>query len=135
MMNRSIELHDSELYAVMQVGTQVIVILSAYLHQSEGEPGRDKGIGGWQSVALVFKDGASDISGEPLDLPLDIWSGKIERNGQLEENMIPLPFSGEGEIILRLHLEGDYRVTFRGCQGELVLIGQPDFIEEFPGYE
>jgi hypothetical protein len=38
MMNRSIELHDSELYAVMQVGTQVIVILSAYLHQSEGEP-------------------------------------------------------------------------------------------------
>lgn len=46
MPNRIIEQHDSTVAAIVEVGTQIVVIVRGYMHQSEGDPGRDAGLAG-----------------------------------------------------------------------------------------
>ena len=40
MLNRMIELHDSEVVSIAEVGSQLVILLRAYVHQSAGRPGR-----------------------------------------------------------------------------------------------
>jgi hypothetical protein len=70
-MNQAIELHDSELSAVVVHEDSVEVLLqSAYIRRSAGDPGKDADTGWLQSATLTFS-GASQLE-IPTRLPYAI---------------------------------------------------------------
>jgi len=131
MTHTALELHDSLLIAITEVGTQAIVLLNAYLHKSEGRPAWDAGSGYIQAVALTF--GEAIIEGEPSEFPLDIYVGKISIDGEILSNTFPIPFCHTGEIVLTLQVGEPSPVIVRGKQVILTLIGEAVYVEEFPG--
>jgi hypothetical protein len=57
MPNRAIEIHDSEVESLLiDVGQVVLEFSSAYIHQSDGRPAIDAGIG-WTQRAVIRVDG------------------------------------------------------------------------------
>ena len=132
MLNSLIELHDSEIGAIARVGEQVIVFLShAYIHQSEGRAGSDPGTGWSQAAALAFAEGS--VEGELPECPAGIWEGDLLVDGQVCENQIPIPCELDGDVALKLSLDSPAEIIVRGRHVTLVLIGDPVYVEEFPG--
>jgi hypothetical protein len=133
-MNSLIELHDSEVGALAEVGEQVILFFSgAYVHRSPGRPARDSGTGWWQAAALVFAE--ASVEGEAPQWPAEIWTGELILDGQGSRSMIPIPFVHPGEVALRLHLSSPAEITIRGRGATLTLLGEPEYVEEFRGDE
>jgi hypothetical protein len=126
-----IELHDTRLVAVVEVGTQVIVLLRAYVHRSRGRPAWDSGSGWIQAAVLTFADGK--IEGILPALPADIWHGDWIVEGKVSANMLPIPLHQTGEIALTLQLDTPAEITLRGKEALLTLIGDAVYVEEFPG--
>lgn len=57
MTNRLIELHDSDVLDVTLDGDDVVIAMSAYVHESEGRPGIDAGTGWTQPVRVTVIEG------------------------------------------------------------------------------
>ena len=71
MRNRAVELHDSEVATIFYFyGVAVLVFSHAYIHQSEGSPGRDAGSGWWQRAELVIQNATE------IELP-EVWSCEV----------------------------------------------------------
>ncbi len=128
---RAIELHDSQLIGFVRVGAQVIVFLRAYLHQSEGAPGVDRGTGWVQAAALRWAE--ARVVGAAGELPADIWDGSLIVGDEAMPNTVPVPFAYEGPVVLRLVLADGAEAAIDGTDASLVLIGEPEFVEEFAG--
>ena len=130
--NRAIELYDSTLTSLVKEGQRVVVDLQpAYIHRSTGTPGVDPG-GGWaQDVILVVEQ--ATIDGSVPDLPCDLWEGSLRVGHQTIENIIPLPLDYRGDVQLMLVTQTDSGVIVRGSAISATPIGEPKFIEEFPG--
>lgn len=130
--NSAIEIYDSTLTSLVQEGQRVIVELQpAYIHRSTGTPGVDPG-GGWaQDVILVVENGT--IEGGAPELPCDLWEGSLQVGNQTIENIIPLPLDYRGEVQLLLVTQTENRVIVRGSAISATPVGEPKFIEEFPG--
>ena len=63
-MQTAIEMHDSECLAVEQsTSGQGFVLLDAYVHRTDGEPGRSAGEGGIQRIRVVIEN--MSVEGEP----------------------------------------------------------------------
>ena len=131
MPNRSIELHDTMVAAVIDVGTQIVVFLRAYIHQSEGRPGWDAGSGWVQAAALTFSNGVVD--GTIPDLPANIWNGDLKVEEEVLSNCVPVPVIFKGAVSLKLSLDAPAEIVVRGTRVEITLIGEPVYVEEFPG--
>ena len=86
-MREAIELHDSELLSIEQLGGNVQVRLRAYIHRLPDQPG-GPGSGWRQDVALLF--GNAVIEMNIADLPHGISDGAITGAVELP-NIIPLP--------------------------------------------
>jgi len=108
-MNTSIELHDSECLAV-EIGNQSegFVLLDAYVHRTDGEPGVSSGEGGIQRIRLKVK--AMGVDGELGDLPACIYEGSIAIGNSVQDNMIPFPATYSEAIRITLMLADDARV-------------------------
>jgi len=133
MLRRMIELHDSKVAGIQKIGNQLIVFFSkAYVHQSKGEPGRDAGSGWVQAAALVFAEGMA-VGDGIAEWPADIWDGHLVVEGVLLNNQIPVPFEEAGKVELRLQLDTPAEVTVRGRGVCLRMLGDPVYVEEFPG--
>ena len=131
-LNAAIELHDSELGAIVREDDRVIVrLLPAYVHRSAGEPGVADGIGGWQPCTLTFD--AATIDGVVGELPTDVMSGVLVVDGKSYPNMIPLPQENRSvAVMLVLHLDPDYReVIVSGSGFRFVPNGEFESVEEF----
>jgi hypothetical protein len=131
MPNRCVEIHDSILTAVSfsQCEAQ-LHFSSVYIHQSEGEPGRDAG-SGWTQEAILRISNAT-VEGSFLKFPVSLSDGKIQLGSQTFDNEIPVPTRHNGSITLRLlGSEGGEVVSFTGSGAELELLGEPEYIEEF----
>ena len=130
--NTAIEIYDSTLASLVKEGQRVIVDLQpAYIHRSTGTPGVDPG-GGWaQDVILVVEQGT--IEGSVPELPCDLWEGSLRVGHQTIENIIPLPLDYRGDVELMLVTQTDSGVIVRGSAIFATPIGEPKFIEEFPG--
>ncbi len=130
--NRAIELYDSTLTSLVKEGQRVVVDLQpAYIHRSTGTPGVDPG-GGWaQDVILVVEQ--ATIDGSVPDLPCDLWEGSLRVGHQTIENIIPLPLDYRGDVQLMLVTQTDSGVIVRGSAISATPVGEPKFIEEFPG--
>ena len=130
MLNRAIEFHDSTFDSLERVGANLTLRFSAaYIHESNREPGRDAG-SGWIQEARLHVIGAS-LSGEIPELPCDLWDGNIRLGTDLFQ-MVPIPLDYKGIVEINLEQNGKIRVVGTGVRLELV--GEPKYVEEFPGH-
>jgi hypothetical protein len=134
MPNRAIEIHDSILKSVrISASTAELHFSYVYIHQSEGTPGADPG-SGWAQQALIRIDDAQ-VEGHFSEFPVDLTCGQTQMGEDIFKNLIPIPLRYKGVFALRL--DSMWRpneiVSFRGSSVELELIGQPEYVEEFPG--
>lgn len=130
MPNRAIEFHDSTFSGIEREGADFALRFSAaYIHQSEGEPGVDAGSGWVQEVRLHISD--ASLSGEILGLPCDLWNGSISLDDKRFDNCVPIPLDYRGRV--EVNLEQDGKLTIIGTSLRVELLGQPKYVEEFPG--
>jgi len=100
-----------------------------YIHQTEGKPGIDPGSGWSQEAVIRISNGV--ISGSLTEWPSDLGGGYLKMDGAVSRNMIPIPLDHEGQIELRV--EGWGAISITGTHIRLELIGQAEYVEEFPG--
>jgi hypothetical protein len=139
-MRSAIELHDSTVLRVNNEGNDVVIDLDAYLHRSEGEPGRDPGTG-WTQLAR-FRLSEGHVRCDPGDIgSFEILHGSLRVGEELFGNVLPVPLAREARVEVALEgfvLDGDAEgqdVSLRadGCAIEVMLVGAPSFVEDFPG--
>jgi hypothetical protein len=94
--NREIELHDTRVERVERADGNIALLLSAYMHESDGRPGLDRGTGWSLPARLVIENGEFD---RPFSSAV-LWvtEGQIAVGDRLFSNRIPLPFDEHGEI-------------------------------------
>ncbi len=135
-MNQLIELHDSEVAAVTVENGSVRVLFShAYIHRSEGEPGKDPGTGWSQKAELLIHNPADNVLSAAF--PWMIIDGEIEIDGTVLDNTIPIPFVVEGIFKMKLDvLDGEenfLNIEISGIGARLELMGEASFVEDFTG--
>lgn len=101
-MNYALEFHDSEVIGWSQIGADLALFIVGYVHASEGKPTKDPGTGNIQPVYFLFNQGIAD--GEVEDWPADIGQGCLTVSGVKFDDILPLPFEAEGDVILELSL-------------------------------
>ena len=128
MTNREIELHDTRVERIERVGSNIVLWLSAYMHESDGRPGWDKGTGWNLPARLVIESGEFD---RPFSSPsLWVTDGHIAVGDRVFDNLLPFPFDEHGEIHLLLTgAEGSLAV--RGDRVYLEPTGPAVYIENF----
>ena len=130
MVNSVIEIHDSRLESVEQLGENMILRLSpAYIHKSTGEPGVNVGTG-WTQDALVTIEGVS-AKRIAEALPVYLSDGTLRIDSKEFSNMIPLPMSRKGSIVLDFLTTENERISIKGSSIRVELLGEPVYVEEF----
>jgi hypothetical protein len=128
----AIEIYDSTLVSLADNSGHVVIELKpAYIHRSTGTPGVDPG-GGWAQDAILRVENGT-IDGSVPEMPGDLWEGSLQVGNQRIENIIPLPLDYQGAVTLVLVAQDESRVVIRGSAISAILVGEPKFIEEFPG--
>ncbi len=130
-MNSAIEIHDSWLTSIDKRDDVLRLRLEAYIHKSEGTPGVDAGTGWTQDVTLVFGNGI--VEGSITEWPADLYDGTLTIDGEVSDNIIPIPLDRRGTIQLTLKPKFDDPIVVRGSDVRLLLQGVPRYVEEFPG--
>ena len=131
-MNSGLEFHYSRVSSVKSKHEVVTVMFeSAYLHRSEGVPGRDKGTGWVQPGSLEFTSasltGTVDI-GEGW-----IVDGSLRVDGADEVGLIPVPFNVAGTVAATFTFHNGCVLQVSGKSARLTLTGEARFVEAFPG--
>ena len=130
MPNRALEFHDSTFDGIEREGTNLALRFSAaYIHQSDGKPGVDAGSGWVQELRLHISD--ASLTGEIHDLPCDLWDGSIALDDERFNNCVPIPLDYRGRI--EVSLEHESKLTVVGSGLRVELLGEPKYVEEFPG--
>ena len=126
--NQEIELHDTRVERVERADRSIVLWLSAYMHESDGRPGRDPGTGWSLPARLIIENGELD---HPFPSPrLWVTAGQITVGDRLYDNCIPLPFDERGEICLILSgAEG--KLAIRGNRAYLEPTGAAVYLEDF----
>lgn len=128
MPNRAIELHDSRVERVEQAADSIVLWLSAYMHESDGRPGWDRGTGWSLPIRLVVENGKFASPSPPP--ALWILDGDIAIDDRRLENVLPLPFDERGDICLSLNGEAG-EIVINGSRAYIEAIGQAVYVEEF----
>ena len=133
MPNRAIEFHDSTFDGLERDGANLTLRVSAaYIHESEGEPGLDAGIGWVQEVRLHFRNAST--RGSMSELPCYLWDGQISlADESLQMIPVPLEYSGTVELKLVENGEVDGQVEVTGTHVRVELSGERRRMEKFPG--
>ena len=132
MANQAIEIHDSELASIEASDGNIILKLSpAYIHMSDRRPAIDAGTG-WLQDAVIRVRGTA-VAGSMSELPCDLWDGYLKLNGELSDNLIPIPLAATGDIELHLTSKAGESVNVRGDSITLELLGEPKYIDDFSG--
>jgi hypothetical protein len=130
-VNAAIELHDSECLIVETDNEgRGFVLLDAYVHRSDGEPGVASGEGGIQRIRFRF-DGMS-VDGEVGDLPAYIYEGSLVLDKSVQENMVQFPMTTSEAVRLSMMLAEDARVIIvSGIGLSIESEGKFRFVEPF----
>jgi hypothetical protein len=124
-----IELHDSELAAVSQIGTSAVLSFApAYVHESSGKPGVDAGFGWYQPATFTITRASI---GSPVQMPVTIAEGSLRIGDTLHQNIVPAAGTFEGSIELSLVLSTEETLTVRGDTLHIELTGEPSVAEDF----
>jgi len=128
-MNSAIEFHDSEVAAVEpSAGALDIRFSAAYVHRSEGEPGRDPGAGYLQAVHLRFEH--TVWSGEPADCVGKLSDGDLFLD-DVNIGLVPLPYAAEGRVRFRLNFANGAELAVEALSVALAQAGEARFVENF----
>jgi hypothetical protein len=132
-MNVAIEMHDSHCLAVEVDGSgNGFVLLGAYVHRSEGEPGVAPGEGGIQRIRINVD--SMSVNGEVGSLPADIFEGSLKIGTSIQDNMVPFPASYSEAFSLSMMIANDARVVVvSGTRLSIEPEGQFAFVEYFSG--
>jgi hypothetical protein len=130
-MNTAIELHDSKCLAVEADNHgRGFVLLDAYVHRTDGEPGAASGEGGVQRIRLKLDE--MSIEGVLGDLPASIFEGSLTVGTSIQDNMVPFPAKYSEAVLLSLTLADDARMVVVSGVGLSI---EPDgtfrFVEPF----
>src|SRR2546423_12711577 len=129
MQQSALEWHDTTLCALEPRASDVAIELDAYVHISEGIPGRDSGTGWGQAIEIVIT--SATVSGG-VEQDARLSDGRLRVNGRDYEGLLPVPFSATGGV--RLDLEaGSQSVSICGSDIRVIAVGEPVFVEKFPG--
>jgi hypothetical protein len=130
--NRGIEFHDMRVERIERTDRSITLWLSAFMHESEGRPGRDRGTGWNLPARFVVESGEFD---RPFSSSsLWVTEGRIAVDNRLFDNFIPLPLDAPGKIRLILSgAEGDLVIS--GVRAYVEPTGPAVYVEEFPGFE
>ncbi|MCI0559438.1 MAG: hypothetical protein MN733_13160 [Nitrososphaera sp.] len=133
MSNRIIELHDSEIEDIASRGdgSAVIRFSTAYVHESDGVPGVDKGIGLVQRAELIIERG--QMTGKAPSFPMQISSGFTALSGKKQDNVITIPLDFSGEFEVQIVFVSGHEMSIRGVGAKPIMYGEPEYVEEFPG--
>jgi hypothetical protein len=133
MPKRAMEFHDSTFDGLERDGANLTLRFSAaFIHESEGEPGLDAGIGWFQEVRLHFRN--ASIRGSMSKFPCYLWDGQISLADESFQ-MIPVPLEYSGRVELKLVENGEIegQVEVAGMHVRMELSGEPRHVEKFPG--
>ena len=132
-MNLAIEFHDSELTSIAKRDDALELRFGTCIHKSEGTPGVDAGTTWFQDMMLVVADGV--VEGKITHWPSELYDGTLEVDGEVIENVVPIPVDRKGTIRLTLKPSFfDDPIVVRGNHVRLELFpGVPRFIQDFPG--
>ena len=131
-MNSSLELHDSKVSSVQSTGGIVTITFeAAYLHRSDGAPGRDEGTGWVQSGYLEFA--AASLTGAPDIGEGWIVEGSLRVDGAGELGLIPVPFNTSGTVAACFTFKNGCVLRVQAEGGWLTMTGEAAFVEVFPG--
>ena len=131
-MNSAIEMHDSECVSIeIDSRGQGTVIFDAYVHRTDGEPGRSAGDGGIQRIRMKIED--AKIEGRIGELPTYLYEGCLTVGSALQENMIPFPAEYSAATCLRMMFAEDARIVIiRGTGISIEAEGLFKFVEFLP---
>jgi hypothetical protein len=125
-----IELHDSEVLQVQRSDVGVALLLDAYVHRWE------KGKEGWQGTGWTqpvrCTIGYVAKSWKPPVLPARISNGHLHAPDSEPGNIIPLPFSYDGPVVLTLIFDTGAEFQLEGDAVRLESIGPAQYVEDLP---
>ena len=132
-MFTSFEFHDSVLAVIKEEAAQcVLEFRPAYVHRSEGRPGIDAGDGFWQDLQIVI--GGANVKKPSLNLPSSISDGILTVGGIRMSNIAPTQLHEEKKVSLKIIMKvGGVEIEIEGRSIEVRTIGEPEFVETFPG--
>lgn len=117
----SIELHDSRLEAIVSAeGAAILKLRPAYVHR--------KGKGWVQSADIRVGAAQVDLGGAAL--PANLADGRIKNEGGPYHNLLDLPLKISGPVVVTLELFSDEVIRVAGIDAEVVLYGEPEFVED-----
>jgi hypothetical protein len=125
----AIELHDSDLVALCQEPSALILDLRACVHRSHGTPGTDLG-SVWVQPASIILSNARLSAPTPV-LPCAIADANVSTDSHAFDNLIPCPFAWESETTVSLTLASGQRLQIDADQLEVAFAGEPEFIGDF----
>ena len=134
MANRSIEIHDARLAQLSVVsGTAELRFSALYIHESQGVPGVDAGIGWFQPAILRIY--VANVAGTFASFPVDLTDGHMIFDGKRIDNVIALPlhFPGKFELSLVPMWNSDQIFSVTGIGADLELVGVAGDIEQVNG--
>jgi hypothetical protein len=129
-MSDGLELHDSRISHIEWLDGSARVHFSlAYIHKSEGKPGRDPGTLWGQEAELILMEAMA--SEPPATLPNTIAEGYLEVGG-IRHELIPLPFRRKVDARLHLQFADGTSAEIMGKRPVIELHGTPLYLEDFP---
>jgi len=133
-MNEAVEIHDSTLTSIEAENANLVVRLSpAYVHRSEGRPGWDAG-SGWLRDVILIVSGAV-VESLPSRSPCELCDGTLSVGEASWANVLPLPLSAAGPVLLTLTTSEGESIEIRGAGVEVIPRGEARYVDEFPGAE
>jgi len=127
-MNHALEFHDSHVESMVESGKTLRIILTAYVHRSDGRPGVDAGAGYTQPVELVF----APVAAGSLSLQHSgaLCDGTLIANGQ-SMSLVPLPYSAAGHISLSLSFTSGATFSATATSVSCAATGEAQFVEHY----
>ncbi len=131
-MNRALEFHDSTLASIKIQGEDVLLRFApAYVHESKGMPGIDRGIGLAQEVEVCIQSGT--ITTSIPKMPIDVTDGILVFRGKDQRALISVPLLLQGPIRLELMTRCGHSVSIEGIGIKTIAIGPSKRVEHFAG--
>jgi hypothetical protein len=129
--NAAVEFHDSDIASIEIAGAVVAIRFDqAYVHRSDGVPGRDSG-SGWAQAAILILSGVVPFE-HVLQTSGTLTDGTVRLGEQEYRDLIPVPLSYSGDTSLSLCFDNGFKVQFRGSSLDFQLVSDPIYIEECP---
>ena len=127
-MRSALELYDSRVSRIeLSDGNAIVHFSHAYVHKSQGTPGKDPGTGWSREAQLVLWE--ASVSAPLPPLPDTISEGFLEVGG-IRHEFIPLPFKRKVAARLCLTFADGAQMEIAGNRPSIELLGKAIYLED-----